>query len=210
MYIINETYFIKELNIPNDNSIDVSGSTTPFESYIDKESRLCLQNALGSVLFAELDSLVVGGTYVPDGSKWDQFIEGETYDFQGVSYTWKGLIFTEGTFKGSVLAYFVYCKWLEFQLSQQTGMGEAKGSAINSQSMNATHRYVNTWNNFIELYQGSERSESFSFVNGVPFLDYFGANGGSYVSLITYLKHKKDDFENASLKMYEAKNTLGI
>ena len=58
MYIIDESYFIKELRIPNTSEIDVSGSDTPFEMWIDKEARLCLQNALGSDLFTDFAILL--------------------------------------------------------------------------------------------------------------------------------------------------------
>lgn len=210
MYIIDESYFIKELNIPNTVETDVSGAATPFEMWIDKEVRLCLQNALGSVLFSDFDNKVTNGTYQEGVTKWDNLVNGVTYTYNGESYKWKGLKFTEGTFKGSLLAYYVYCKWLEFQLSQMSGMGEVRGEAVNSMSANSTYRYVNIWNTFVEMYQGLNQSAgSVQFINGVPFYDYAGSNGG-YVSLIEFLKHNDTDYPEAQMKEYKFLNTFGI
>ena len=217
MYIIDESYFIKELTIPTDNNIDVAGTSTPFEAYIDQEARLLLQSLLGSS-FGELDAHVVSGLYVTNGSVWDAFVLGTNYTKNGKTYIWKGLIYEEGVFLGSLMAYWVYSKWLEFQLSQQTGMGEAKGNAINSMGINATHRYVSIWNKFITMYQGdiTDTDSTLTIINGVPFVDYFGGDEGqTYVSCVKFLKDNIDDYRGKNggippLKLYEAKNTLGI
>jgi len=216
MYIINESYFQKELVIPTSSNIDVACTETSFETYIDKDARLLLQRLLGSVGFTALDSLIVNGVYQADGSLWDDLVNGTTYTKNDNTYTWKGLAYEEGSFKGSVLAYYVYCKWLEFQLSKQTGMGEAKGNAINSMGINATHRYVTTWNNFIEMYQGTGvEQRGLTIINGIPFYDYFGGSeDDQFVSLVTYIKDNISDYEAINvyptLKLYEAKNTLGV
>lgn len=211
MYIIDESYFIKELNIPNTVETDVSGAATPFEMWIDKEVRLCLQKALGSVLFSDLDSNITDGVYQAGVTKWDNLVNGTSYTYNGDTYIWKGLIYTEGTFKGSLLAYYVYCKWLEYQLSHQSGMGEVRGEAVNSMSANSTYRYVNVWNMFVELYQGkSSTSSTLTYIKGVPFYDYFGNNESDYVSLIEFLQHNEADYPDAPLKCYNYLNTFGL
>lgn len=212
MYIIDETYFIKELRIPNTSEIDVSGSDAPFVMWIDQYARLCLQDALGSDLFIDFDSDVTAGVLDAGAEqRWKNLVNGVDYTYQGKDYSWKGLIFTEGTFKGSVLAYFVYCHWLEYQLSQQTGLGESRGEAVNSMSANSTHRYVTTWNTFVKMYQGRTTATStLTYVKGVPFYDYFGDNPTGYVSLIDFLKHNETDYPDAALKEYNYQNTFGL
>lgn len=213
MYIIDESYFIKELTIPNTVEIDVSGNSTPFEAWIDRSVRLCLQNALGSVLFADFDSNVTSG--VIDGgapAKWLELVNGKTYTNSGKSYTWKGLIFTEGTFKGSLLAQFTYAEWLKFELSRMTGMGEVTGNAVNAMNVNSTYRYVNVWNEFVKMYQGSNstRAYTLSYKRGIPFYDYCNGDNDGFVSLIEFLRHNETDYPDANLKLYDYQNTLGI
>ncbi len=213
MYLVDETYFIKELRIPNanDGGVDVPTGDDSFESWVDEYARLLLQNALGAVLFTDFDSNVTNGVYIPNVTKWDNLVNGVVYTKNGVSYTWKGLLFTEGTFKGSVLTPYIYCKWLEFQLSQQTGVGEARGNAINSTSVNSTHRYVTIWNQFVEFYQGKcTQTSTLSYVKGIPFFDYALGNDSNYVSLIQFLLHNDTDYPDASLKVYEFTNTFGF
>lgn len=213
MYIIDESYFIKEIRIPNASEIDVSGSTDSFDSWIDQQARLCLQNALGSVLFADFDSNVTNGVLdVGAPTKWLDLVNGKTYTKDGYTYIWKGLAFTEGTFKGSLLAYFTYCKWLEFQLSQQTGMGEARGKAVNSMSANSTHRYVMLWNAFVEMYQGKySETNTLRYIKGVPVRDYYGGReNNSFVSLVEYLKDNEDDYPDPLLIEYNFQNTFGF
>ena len=213
MYIIDESYFIKELIIPNSSEIDVSGSTDPFEMWIDSKARLCLQLALGNVLFSDLDSNVTTGAYVPGVAKWDNLVNGHTYTKDDKTYKWKGLIYTEGTFKGSLLAYYVYAEWLKFQLTRMSGVGEVKGNAANSVNANSTYRYVETFNTFLEMYQGKSNNDSnlkLSFINGIPFYDYFNGDGSDYVSLITFLKDNETDYPEANLKTYNYLNSFSI
>lgn len=212
MYIIDDTYFIKEITMPNSTEIDAydSGGDDLQEQWIDQYSRELLQNALGTTLFNDLDSNVTAGVYVPGVTKWDNLVQGVEYTYQGIDYQWKGLIFTEGTFKGSVLAYYVYCKWLEYQLSRMSGVGEVKGNAANSMNVNSTQRYVNLWNTFYRAYQGdSDVSTNVYIKNGVPFFDYFGTND-TYVSLIEFLTHNETDYEDAQMTLYKPKNTFGL
>lgn len=211
MYIIDESYFTDKLRIPNASEIDVTGSADAFGTWIDREARLCLQKALGNVLFADFNSNVTAGAYVPGVAKWDNFVNGTDYTKNGKTFTWKGLIFTEGVYKGSLLAFFVYCRWLEYQLSYQSGMGEVRGQAANSMSANSTHRYVSLWNSFVEMYQGQfEKTYTYSYLKGVPFFDYYGESDDAYVSLLTFLKDNEDDYPEAQLEEYSYLNTFGL
>lgn len=211
MYIIDESYFIKELRIPNTNEIDVSDSADPFITWIDKEARQCLQLALGYKLFKELDDNITDGVLDTDApQKWLNLVNGKDYTKDSKEYNWKGLKFIEGTFKGSLLAYYVYCKWLEFQLSYMSGMGETRGEAVNSMVANSTHRYVALWNTFVEMYQSkSTQTATITLRNGIPFYDYFGELG-SYVSLIEFLDHHEEDYPNADKREFKFLNTFGI
>lgn len=212
MYIIDETYFTKELVIPNQSAIDVGGSTAPFSTWIDQQSRLFLQSVLGNVLFTDFDANVTDGVLdVGAPQKWIDLVDGKTYTENGVSYTWKGLKFEEGAFKGSIIAYFVYCKWLEYQLSRQSGIGEVRGSAANSASVGTTHRYVTTWNTFVDMYQGTHDTDmTITVYRGVPFLDYYGDREDGYVSLVQFLLDNEEDYPKPAVRRYNYLNTFGV
>lgn len=216
MYLIDETYFIKEISTPNKGvSVDVPNNELSLEWYIDKYARLLLQNALGNVLFDELDSDITNGTLDTDADqKWKDLVNGKSYTFSGKSYKWKGLIFTEGVFKGSILAHYTYYQWHLDQLSKMSGFGEVKGSAVNSQAVNSTSKSVKIWNEYITMYQGAVNTESckVSVINGVPFYDYFITNNNDYVCLLEFLAHNETDYPEALMKVeaegYE--NSIGL
>ena len=216
MYLIDETYFIREINVPyKEPSLDVPTNELSLEWYIDKYARQLLQNALGNVLFDDLNSNITNGnldTGAPQ--KWKDLVNGKSYTFSGTDYKWKGLIFTEGTFKGSVLAQYTYYQWHKAQLSQMSGIGEIKGSAANSQAVNSTSKSVEVWNNYITMYQGdvSQGDYTLGYVRGVAFYDYYSNNKSDYVCLFDFLSHHESDYPDALMKR-EAEgyqNTMGI
>lgn len=213
MYLIDETYFIKELSIPNLKEAQVYGETMEFETWIDKEARQCLKDALGYQNYSELDSYIDNGQLKDEApEKWKNLVYGASFQLNGVNVKWEGLLIQEGVFKKSLLAQFVYAKWLEFQTSKMTGTGEKRTKSSGSQSVNGTHRYVSVWNQFVTEYQGAINfsQSSISFKNGVRFVDYSSNVNNSFVSLIEYLKNHDDLYPNTTKTLYDYKNTLGL
>lgn len=215
MYLIDESYFIKDLIIPTTGGLDVQDTNNPFSGWIDKYARQLLQNALGHVLFDELDSQIVNGKLKNDADqKWKDLVTGVSYTFGGKSYKWKGLLFTEETFKGSVLALYTYYHWHIEQLSRMSGLGEVKGNAANATNVNSTSRSVKVWNEYIDMYQGNldRQSYEFSYIRGIPFHDYFYHNESDYVSLLRFLAHNKLDYPNALRRIEQEgyKNSMGL
>ena len=60
MYIVDKTYFIKKLSIPNTEEHN-SEQAIQLETSIDLYARQFLQVTLGNVLFSDLDSNVTDG-----------------------------------------------------------------------------------------------------------------------------------------------------
>lgn len=217
MYIIDETYFIKDLAVPNvQPSLDIPNNEMAFEMYIDKYARQLLQNALGVVLFEQLDSQIENGSLKPTADqKWKDLVNGKTYQKDGRDLKWKGLIYSEGIFKGSILANYTYYHWHLDQVSRMSGMGEVKGKAVNTAIVNSTERSVRVWNQFIIMYQGFRSMGDgchFSIKNGVPFYDYFGGSNSQFVDLLTFLSDHESDYPNA-LKLTESEgfnNSFGL
>lgn len=205
MYLIDVSYFIKGYQVPNSApSLDIPNNTDSFEVYIDKYARLLLQNALGHVLFDELDGYVNNGTL--DGSatqQWKDLVNGKTYTLSGRSYKWRGLIYDEGAFKGSVLTPFVFYNWHLENITRQSGVGEVKGKAVNQINVDSTPTSVRAWNDYIMQYQGGFNNSYYrlSYVNGVPFHDYFGNSDNDYVSLLKFLRDNEASYPDAKCRI---------
>lgn len=215
MYLIDTTYFSQDLQVPNaEESLDINNNDNSFDIYIDKYARLLLQKALGFELFEELNENITNGDIVGTAPlKWLNLVNGCSYTFSGKDYRWKGLRFTEGGFKGSVLAHYVYYYWHLDQLTTMSAFGEVKGSAVNSVTANSTNKSIKVWNEFLKMYQGvtTDINLKVSLRNGVPFYDYFDGDNDDYVCLLTFLSHNNTDYPNAKLKNVGGiKNSLGL
>ena len=212
MYLIDQTYFTKQYNIPNLNEMD-SDILSDLEQYIDKDVRSLHANALGYSLFKELDSYIVGGVLVDTApEKWLNLVNGFEYIQDDKTVKWKGLIYEEGSSKSSLLVPYVYHNWLRDNISQVTGTGEKIIASQNAVNVSSNQRIVAAWNSFVSMYQGNEcyTRQRISFVNGVRFLDWFGENRSEEISLIAFLTNKESDYPSAFKATYIKQNQLGL
>lgn len=212
MYIINETFFIGEIQVPNTTELQGDADTN-LEYYVDEKVRLFLQKHLGSVLYDDLDSNITNGTLdVGAPQKWLDFVNGCNYTKDDKVYTWKGLQYSEGIIPKSLLANYVFVFWLEDNVSTVLGTGEVRAEAHNAMSVNSTQRLVRSWNKFVEMYQGSQCSNNgnFYFVDGVPFIDYYNVQNSNYVTMVTFLKDNATEYPDTNLGLYAFKNQLGL
>lgn len=213
MYIINDTYFqAPKREIPNLDEAD-SKTFAELELLIDEKCRLLLLDFLTSEQVTELESYLVNGllptppTGVPQ--KWIDLVNGKKYTKNGVELRWTGLIYTKGTYKGSLLADYVYSFWLESQVSYMTGVGDAKGQPKGAVLVNPTQRYVNTWNEFVKAYQ-SNRDGYCDWMGGYLFYRYRSEWKTNEVSLIQFLSDNEEVYPNDNRKFFEVKNQLGF
>lgn len=212
MYIIDETYFVRELHIPNVNEAQ-SESFDVLESFVDEYARQLLRDALGIDIFNELDSYVIDGVF--DGTGAPQYIidlvDGKEYTKDNIIYKWNGLISTQGVFKKSLLANFVYSKWFENSFTTTSGVGEVTLNAQNANLVNPTQRIVTYWNRFVDMYQGCINAYPTVYFKGsTQVIDWLGNTNNTEVSLIQYLNDNETDFPNATKKLYKYQNQLGI
>ena len=211
MYIINPDYFQKQYTIPNIEEMD-SKNATVLEICIDQYVRVCLQNALGYNLWKELDLNITDGVLdIGAPQKWLDLVNGKIYTKDGKTFTWKGLIYTEGIYKGSLLVPFVYYQFLKENVSLLTGTGEKVLDASNAIGVNSTQRMVMSWNDFVNQYQGQCFNYSVNryYHDGVLVEDYFTGND-EQVNLIQYLEDNKADYPNAQKRLYKVQNQLGL
>lgn len=209
MYLIDVSYFIKNLHVPNTEE-PTSDAYNELEVSIDRYVRQFLQLTLGRELFFELDSHVTDGELNSSAPQiWLNLVNGCNYTNNGINYTWKGLIYQEGLFKGSILAYFVYCN--HFQNTANSVLGQIAIDPKNGVVINPTSHLVNIWNEFIEMYQGScSSSTKTTFYDGVIFEDYFQNKTNGYVSYLQFLRDNKADYPNFEANVINFVNSFGI
>jgi len=209
MYLIDVSYFIKNLHVPNTEE-PTSDAYNELEVSIDRYVRQFLQLTLGSELFFELNSYVIDGELNSSAPQiWLNLVNGCNYTNNGINYTWKGLIYEEGLFKGSILAYFVYCN--HFQNTANSVLGQVAIDPKNGVVINPTSHLVNIWNEFIEMYQGScSSSTKTTFYDGVIFEDYFQNKTNGYVSYLQFLRDNKADYPNFEANVINFVNSFGI
>lgn len=214
MYIIDESYFKRELSIPNVNEM-YSESKDNLDYFIDEKARLLLQNALGYQLFKDFDSNVLNGVLdVNAPQKWLNFVNGVEYSKSGKLYKWNGLAYEDGTYKKSVLAKYVFCEWLRRETTVMTGTGEKVLSATNAQNVNSNYRLVNTWNSFLAEYQSLDVRGGSPIIGRkhcATYMDWIGGDSNSgYVNMLRFLRDNQEDYPNINGSIYPIMNYIGL
>lgn len=203
MYIIDDTYFQSpKYLIPNLEESD-SKSFTDLERLIDEMCRLFLQSILTVAEYADFNTYLEDGLFPEDTTgipqKWIDLVNGKD--------DWKGLIQINGTAKTSLLVDLVYHEWLVQNVSYITSFGDTKANPKGAENVNPTQRVVNTWNDFVTVYQGEIKTDFFYFNN------FSYSNNESLIykkSLIYFLENNKESYTKTDLQYYSIKNQLGI
>lgn len=209
MYIIDGTYFTAELYVPNTEELN-SRTASELMQFVDRYVPSVLSDALGDTLFSDLDSHVENGVLANDApQKWKDLVDGKVYTVAGVEKVWQGLRFQRGTFKGSLLANYVFCKWLEHKNSTLSGVGEVRPGAKNATPVNSTQRITRVWNEFVRIYQGGIYAQPRMYIyNSTPIVDYVGTGGST--SLLEFLTDHPADFPDFKGLVYEIQNSFGL
>jgi hypothetical protein len=197
MYIINDTYFQSpKYVIPNLEESD-SKAFAELERLIDDTCRLFLESILTDAEIVDFNSHLVGGMFpivttgIPE--KWIDLVNGKG--------DWKGLIQINGLAKTSLLVDLVYYNWLVDNVSYMSGFGDAKANPKGADNVSPTQRMVNTWNDFLFLYQ--DFSTSNYQYNGINSQETFSNSR----SLLSFLKL---NFVEKNRPIYRYKNQLGL
>lgn len=143
MATIDATYFFGELNIAQ--KTDVAASITMF---IDEHEEKLLTDLLGYELY-KLYKAGIAVTPTPD-AKWTAIRDGKEYtNRSGVLTKWKGLRFTDGTAKKSLIANYVYWHWLQNEASNTTASGEKVAKTGGAMEASPVHKMVRAWNQMV-------------------------------------------------------------
>lgn len=144
MSLIDETYFIGELSIPNVSNVAIAER---LQFFIDKYEKQFLQELFGYELWKLLDIQITQeeenspATPLP---RLSDLINGVEYtDNGGRLRMWDGLI---SSGPKSPIANFVYWQWIKDQATQTTGLGEAATQAQNAVLVSPAVKMVSAWN----------------------------------------------------------------
>jgi hypothetical protein len=212
--ITDVTYYQTGINfIPNAQDISASDSPsvqTTLEYFIGIYERELMLNALGPILYDEFLENIVPPPQRPQ--KWTDLIEGSTYVLNDKTYIWEGL---RGYNKNSLVASYIFCKFLRNDESTYTTTGIAQNTAKNAQNYSYTPKYISAWRQFIEKYQAQADCSPVIIRDhfGNVGLDYY-QNNNSEVSLYRFLTDQNEldptAFPDFEFKFYENQNSLGI
>ena len=162
--IISRSYFKGEIKIPNAEDTapnsNLLGNVSKLELFIEEYERDVLVKCLGYPLFrefqSELDSENSNGIKSTSQKKWDDLLNGKDYQINGKPVKWRGLIFEEGKLKQSLIAYYVFCEFLNKDLVGYRGVGVQKEKVKNSIHVSADPLYVASYRKFHSLTEISD------------------------------------------------------
>jgi hypothetical protein len=133
MSLIDETYFIGELNIPNTDRPAVSEALTNMISIREKE-------LLTDLLGYDMYKLFLAS---PTDPRWADLKNGKEYTVNGRLHKWEGLI-EENT--QSLIANYVYYWWIRNEVSKTSGIGEVRPVSENAVNASPADKMVKAWN----------------------------------------------------------------
>jgi hypothetical protein len=209
MFIIDNTYFTKSLSVPNTEE-PTSDASIELETSIDRYVAQFLKLTLGNVLFTDLKTYIIDGELdILAPQKWLNLVNGCEYTLDGKVYTWQGLKYTEGLYKVSLLANFVYVNHYQSTINSQ--LGQIIIDAKNGTNADYTTHLVTIWNDFVEMYQGATCNEPQQhYRNGLLTTDYFGNRESGYVSYLQFLLDNDTDYVDVPAGSLEFKNSFGL
>ena len=137
--LIDIDYFKGALNIPN-----IEKDTDSFnQNYIGLYEPEILTQLLGNDLYQQ----VLANYDTNTDDKWRDLVEGKTYivTISGIDYSvkWNGLINSEQI---SLIAYYVYYKYVDINFQQLTGLGVGAQAMENATIIDPNKKLVWSWN----------------------------------------------------------------
>lgn len=161
--LISRSFFKGIIQVPNATDTapnsNLLGNGTELDLFIDEFERDILIKCLGYPLFYafvnELDATKPNGLKDTADAKWNDLLNGKDYTLNGIAVKWMGLKFKEGNLDRSLIAYYVFCEFLNSDLFNYSGLGVVKERGKNSSPVTADPLYVASFRKFYELTEFS-------------------------------------------------------
>jgi len=210
--IIDNSYFqSKQTFIPNVIAQPNMQSNTPSEvnqlqMEIDSREYELLVSFLGVTQTEELLSqFETNGDWKVDAlQKWKDLVDGLD--------DWKGLRYTVGAKKVSLIAYYVFYYYLSDIYSTLNTTGVQIAESQNATTVSPTQKQVNAWNNFVEMYNGFCNGTDYRFFNnwnGIA-LQWNQNNNGNKTTLYDFMQSKPTDYDSSFFTFQTVINTFGL
>ena len=140
MSLIDKTYFVKDINIPDSDYSDLTAYITRYEKEI-----------LIKILGYELWKLVAAYDATP-GVITD-LVEGKEYTVNGETVKWNGL---KNSDLVSLIAYYVFYWWARNNATFTGTSSELKSIGENAEAAKLNQRMNNAWSRMEDLIQGTQ------------------------------------------------------
>ena len=210
--IINAQYFqTKELYIPNSVAQPTIGSASPsaltqLNEEIGSIEQSLLLDILGYEQLQELNAqFESNGDWVATPvQKWVDLVDGKD--------NWKGLRYTIGTKKISLIAYYVFFYYLGMDFKTYSTTGMQIPMAENSKINDASVKQTTIWNKFVRMYVGNgmyNNGDVTSNWNG-DFISFGNTMTGNEVTLYKYLSLNSDVYDITFFTNKTPLNYFGI
>lgn len=145
MATIDATYFFRHLTVAQKSDANVSSSLT---SFIEEHEDQLLLDLFGYDLYKAYKA--GAGTT----QKYTDIRDGKEYTTRaGISTKWRGLKYTVGTAKHSLIAAYVYWNWMRNEATVTTGTGEKTANAQNADNASPARKMVDAWNWMVDQIQ---------------------------------------------------------
>jgi hypothetical protein len=150
MSLIDSTYFIGEINIPNPSG--VNSNATAISQAIDQYEKEILIQLLGYKLYSLLiadQAKVVGDQEqiykdLVNGVEFDH-----TFNGQEITLKWEGL---KNSSKTSLIAYYTFYKYVEREVTHLSQLGIVLTDTMKGTRASSVPKMCNAWNRMVELY----------------------------------------------------------
>jgi hypothetical protein len=147
MPLIDYTYFVGQINIPN---VDKPAVLQSLQSFIDEKENETMCNLLGYDLWNAYKTEIALTTPT---QRMVNLRDGIEYSFGNRLYKHRGLKFVENTTKYSLLAYYIYFHYIRNKTTNTGGTGESIATTENTVAISPIEKSVYSYNRFVELSQ---------------------------------------------------------
>lgn len=218
--LIDETFFNGLMNIPNIAEPEPNNrSANILSELIDISEEEVLSLAFGREMWDDFKQNWETDEF------YQKIVNGDTYQKDGKTHYWKGLIYGEYSNR-SLLADYVYCRYHTHNVTQQTEFGQVAADTKIGQKASSTPKITKAWNSFLTQFQGGRFNGGDGLTpEGNPYwiiarrlgngygVSYYNGSQGGEVSLLQYLSDNKENFpllhESRGFGL-EFKNSFGI
>jgi hypothetical protein len=136
--LIDTSFFVGEINIPNTGKLEIQESLTHF---ITKYEQDLLQQLFGYELWKSYnaDNTTPRFAYIINGVEYDNGTK-----------NWRGLIYANGTTKLSLIANYIYYQWMKDKEIWNSGIGVVRPTPNQAIVMSPGLKMVEAWNDMSE------------------------------------------------------------